>query len=110
MDDLIKNDLKMWTLNVLMPDGTIQVQSYAFGPTWVGSMQFVDDYGFPTKEEAVLDWYHNLFHGDQSDEAVLDWYHKNYKEDEDDSDDETPKDNPPIVESDCDADIEGEFS
>ena len=34
---------------------------YGFGEDWVAMAMYVDDYGFPTEEEAVLDWYHNYF-------------------------------------------------
>ena len=34
---------------------------YGFGPPVVATMMWVDDYGFPTEDEAVLDWYHNMW-------------------------------------------------
>ena len=34
---------------------------YGFGPQVVATMMWVDDYGFPTEDEAVLDWYHNMW-------------------------------------------------
>ena len=41
---------------------------YGFGPSVVATMMWVDDYGFPTEEEAVLDWYHNMWKKGETDD------------------------------------------
>ena len=90
--------LSLWQNQVIMPDGTIKTMKFAFGPDWVAEMSFVDDYGFETAEDAVLDWYHNIFHGSESDEAVLEWFNRYFKEVDHDTDTDA-EDNTEVEES-----------
>ena len=34
---------------------------YAFGPSWVSMALLMDDCGKPTEDEAVLEWYHEVY-------------------------------------------------
>ena len=105
MDKLNKGELSLWQNQVLMPDGTVKTLKYAFGPDWVAEMSFVDDYGFSSAEDAVLDWYHNIFHGKESDQAVLDWFNRYFKEAGNDSSTST-EDNSDVEESGSEPDPE----
>lgn len=41
--------------------GTGHRKTYGFGPPVVATMMWVDDFGFPTEDEAVLYWYHHVW-------------------------------------------------
>lgn len=43
-------------------------KTYGFGSSVVATMMWVDDYGFPTEDEAVLDWYHNVWKKGETDD------------------------------------------
>jgi len=102
---------------------------YAFGPEWVAMALYMDDTGFPTEEEAVLEWYFKIFRKRNDDSyyvptiwdkdvevwmamhpsknesrAILEWYNNVYKKEAyhaANSKDQTPEDNPADEQSVC---------
>ena len=80
-----------------------RVVRYGFGTEWVATAMWVDDYGFPTEDEAVVDWYFKVFkkrtdgsyyvpsiqdhdvetwmamHSKNETQAILEWYHNIFK-------------------------------
>lgn len=91
--------LTMWIKRT--KDGT--PLEYAFGPEWVAMAMYMDDMGYATEEEAVLEWYFKIFkrrdrgyytptlqdneveewmsmHNERNEtQAILEWYNNIYK-------------------------------
>lgn len=58
------DDLQLYTN--AFDNGTVR---YGFGEPWVATAMLVDDYGFPTEEEAVLDWYYKTYHKEKRNDS-----------------------------------------